>query len=393
MSFPPIITKIIKANLQYIRTDTNSTLSASDVKLPRFTINELTEVLNAAKPIFEKEGNILQLYAPMIVVGSLHGSIFNLYQIISRFGLPPTRSYLFLGNFIGDGEFSLETAVFLYALKIVYPRNIYILRGLNEIGSFTRRTPLFHEMEELDATKSMFNLIEETFSFLPLAANLFDSLLCVSGGLTPGIKSIKDINLIPDQTSLAQFFAAEPTNSVTSFRKDRISYFYGLSQFDNFISSNSISLLVSGNIMVPDGYRYSFGNRLISLFSCSNYNKRNNSCGVLAVFGAADYKTMKMPKIPFYTRASISFVSLDDFEADHPKPQQMQILSLPKISSGASTTRRTAMRILDTSRDSIPSGHPILTLFNGADKLSKISRIRTFGTSRAVPPAAIGTFF
>jgi uncharacterized protein YejL (UPF0352 family) len=367
-----------------------SSAHLSDIKLPKYTANDLNEVVSSVIPVLQKETKVLDLFAPMIVVGSLQGSLFNLYQILSRFGLPPTRSYIFLGNIVGDGQFSIETIAFLYALKTVYPRNIYILRGLNEIRSYARRRSFFRDAEKIDSTHDLFNRFIESFSYLPLAATLFNSVFCCSGGLTSGLKYISEINNISGTKELAVFCKAEPSNTTASFRKDKMTYFYGHTHFERFMASNSITLMITGNVMTHDGCKYSFGNRLISLFSASGLNGSGNNSSVLAIFAARDYKTIKMPKIQRYTRESVSFVSFSELESKHPN-QQMKILALPKIAPGATTSRKTAMRILETSKNSIPSGHPILTLFNGVDKLSKISRIRTFGTSRT--PAVVDTFY
>ena len=70
---------------------------------------------------------VLNLTAPVKIFGDLHGQFGDLMRLFSEYGSPSTAGdiayidYLFLGDYVDRGAFSLETIALLLALKVRRP--------------------------------------------------------------------------------------------------------------------------------------------------------------------------------------------------------------------------------------------------------------------------------
>lgn len=81
-------------------------------------IVQAREIFGTVRVTVEKERNVVYVDDPITVVGDIHGQFYDLEKIFELGGDPNTRKYLFLGDYIDRGLFSLETVLTLFAVKV-----------------------------------------------------------------------------------------------------------------------------------------------------------------------------------------------------------------------------------------------------------------------------------
>jgi Calcineurin-like phosphoesterase len=131
---------------------------------------------------------------------------FDIWNQPSEAGDIENYAYLFLGNYVDRGKFSLETICLLMALKITYSDHVFLLRGNHEDAQVNRYLGFGQECrermnEDIDAPDSVFNTINTFFENLPLAAVVADSkgsnkIFCVHGGIGTNSLKLEDIKAL-----------------------------------------------------------------------------------------------------------------------------------------------------------------------------------------------------
>jgi serine/threonine-protein phosphatase 2B catalytic subunit len=126
------------------------------------------------------------------VVGDLHGQFYDMVKMLDVGGTPETTKYLFLGDYVDRGSFSVEVVLLLYSLKLNFPSTIFMLRGNHECRQMTaffnfRAECLYkYDLETYD-------LFMDTFDALPIACLVNEKFLALHGGISPELKTLNDL--------------------------------------------------------------------------------------------------------------------------------------------------------------------------------------------------------
>ena len=171
---------------------------------------ELMEIISRATKIMRKyhnysqilgdEPNVIRIKEPVIIVGDIHGQFYDLIhmfeKVVDQRALPKTNM-LFLGDYVDRGNYSIEVCIFLFSLKICFPKEVTMLRGNHESVAMTEHFTFREEvLRKYDNDESVYDAFIECFESLPIAADVNGDYLCMHGGISPELNTIEDINKI-----------------------------------------------------------------------------------------------------------------------------------------------------------------------------------------------------
>lgn len=88
------------------------------ISVKPLTIKLYVKLYFQAKEILSKESNVQEVKCPVTVCGDVHGQFHDLMELFRIGGRSPDTNYLFMGDYVDRGYYSVETVTLLVALKV-----------------------------------------------------------------------------------------------------------------------------------------------------------------------------------------------------------------------------------------------------------------------------------
>ncbi|CAF2529170.1 unnamed protein product [Rotaria sp. Silwood2] len=297
-------------------------------------------ILHQARAILKTLPNVnhIDLYNlhHIFIIGDLHGQLADLLHIFNVNGLPATYNpYIFNGDFVDRGSNSVEVILLLLVALIIYPSSVFLNRGNHEDYMITLRYGFESEVNRKYAKckTRLLDLFKDIFSWLPIYSSVDtgkSKLIIVHGGISDRI-CLSQINSLARNQYISLSIRPKSKKVGERLTKDeedeylqmqdllwcdpdpedrpgcrnnvgrRMACFFGPDITEQFLSKNHFSMLIRSHEVKEKGYEFEHNNKVLTVFSASNYNGGSN-WGAIARW---DYKAEE-PCIMSYTYQDIA---------------------------------------------------------------------------------------
>ncbi|CAG05950.1 unnamed protein product [Tetraodon nigroviridis] len=206
--------------------------------------NEVKALCAKAREILVEESNVQRVDSPVTVCGDIHGQFYDLKELFRVGGDVPETNYLFMGDFVDRGFYSVETFLLLLALKVRYPDRITLIRGNHESRQITQVYGFYDECLRKYGSVTVWRYCTEIFDYLSLSA-IIDGKIPLAVGVSPR----------------------------------GAGYLFGSDVVAQFNAANDIHMICRAHQLVMEGYKWHFNETVLTVWSAPNYCYR---CGNVA---------------------------------------------------------------------------------------------------------------
>lgn len=256
--------------------------------IPIFDEGMLSKLCRDSAALLRRIPTVVEVKAPVLIVGDINGNIFDLIRMTSKCGSFSTNQYVFLGNYIGRGGFSIQVLAYLLGMFCLCPHNVILLRGANEFDDTPEAIAFEEEIREhYGPDTKLRELFHEVFAFLPIACLVNRDFLCVHGGITRRVKTIVQIASVqrPVYTAsdpiLSDVVAANPHAQPGEYLNSQTTTGDSCN-LRGFLEENGLRKIIRSHECVQKGVAASAGGKILTVFSCSNFEGRNKA-GVIHI--------------------------------------------------------------------------------------------------------------
>eukprot|EP01088_Endostelium_zonatum_P000411 TRINITY_DN10689_c0_g1_i1.p1 TRINITY_DN10689_c0_g1~~TRINITY_DN10689_c0_g1_i1.p1 ORF type:complete len:480 (-),score=82.32 TRINITY_DN10689_c0_g1_i1:159-1598(-) len=378
------------------------------VREGRLTHDDVRKILSKATAILREEPNILTLPEPITICGDVHGQYYDVLKLFEIGGDPATTMYLFLGDYVDRGYFSIEVLLYMYCLKIKYKDTFFMLRGNHECRHLT---DYFTFKEECKHKYSLeiYDLANVSFDALPLAAVVNKQFFCVHGGLSPDALTLDVISGIdrfrepPQSGVLCDLLWADPkekfdySDSAEFIPNETrgCSYLYDYKAVTNFLKANELLSVIRAHEAQDEGYKMHLKNKannfptVITLFSAPNYLDAYGNKGAVLRYekGLMNIKQFKHSPHPYWLPNFMNVFTWSlPFVSEKVMESFLVILKRADTEVDKATQERMDEERKEVIRKKILAASKMLTMMKRLrDEHESIVKLKSFAPGHQIP--------
>ncbi|KNZ56593.1 serine/threonine-protein phosphatase [Puccinia sorghi] len=226
---------------------------------------QVKELCLKAREILVEESNVQWIDSPVTICGDIHGQFMDLKELFRVGGWCPDTNYLFMGDFVDRGFYSVETFLLLLAFKVRYPDRITLIRGNHESRQITQVYGFYDECMRKYGSTSVWRY-------------------CCESQRSPDrfswIKVIDRKQEVPHDGAMCDLLWSDPDEIEGWGLSPRgAGYLFGGDIAKAFSHENDLDLIARAHQLVMEGYKLMFDDSIVTVWSAPNYCYR---CGNVA---------------------------------------------------------------------------------------------------------------
>lgn len=236
-----------------------------------------------AQEVLVNESNVQPVRCPVTVCGDIHGQLYDLLELFRIGGVCPDTNYLFMGDYVDRGYYSVETVSLLVALKVRYRDRIHIIRGNHESRQITQVYGFYDECLRKYGSPNVWKYFTVLFDYFPLTALVENKVFCLHGGLSPSIdtldhvRSLDRFQEVPHEGPMCDLLWSDPDDrNGWGVSQRGAGYTFGKDTSEHFNRHCGLTLISRAHQLVMEGFNWCHEKNVVTIFSAPNYCYR---CG------------------------------------------------------------------------------------------------------------------
>ena len=326
-------------------------LIGTEIPVPFFAPMTIDHLCNEALTVLSSKKAVIDLTGDFVIVGDLHGNLFDLIRLIIVHGSPPATKYLFLGDYVDRGSYSLEIVVLLVSMMALFPDSVFLLRGNHEIQTINSLYGFLNETMSSYGFSMIWQRFNEVFQSLPLCAIINNKVFCVHGGISPFIEKKEDLYnihlpILEVEGIVEDLMWSDPSNKILNYvASDRgKGCEFGPKALKKFLQKVNCDRMIRAHQSIKDGVETMFNGLITTVFSSSSplKSKETCKCGSLIIDSNNVLQKVVLEQINQPTRSQTKFrcipvwidkkdyaslltknVSIQEFQKSSKKPRRL----------------------------------------------------------------------